>query len=452
MLSDPIVALATPPGRSALALIRLSGKGAFELAGRVLQPFRPTPPRVAHRVRVIHPITGEPVDDALAACFPGPRSYTGEDLIEVSTHGGLLVPAGVIAALVAAGARPAAPGEFSRRAVLNGKIDLLQAEATADLIDAGSPAQARRALQQLDRGLSRRLEQLRTELIELEALLAYEIDFPEEDEGAVAPERVERAWGAARQRIAHLIATAPEGERLHEGALLVIAGRPNAGKSSLFNALLGRERAIVTEVPGTTRDAIEAYAVLEGFPFRLVDTAGLRESDDRVERMGIDVARRYLDAADLILFCEDAGDLGRGTGDGADRAAFLAACRAPVVAVRSKADLLPVPRPSSPLPVVSAVTGEGLADLRRTLAEVAYGRLLALGDVEPVVTRARHREALQRALAEVEAFQIARHGGVDAAAAATHLRAAVGALDDLIGVVTPDDVLDRVFASFCVGK
>ena len=445
MLSDPIVALATPPGRSALALIRLSGKGAFELAGRVLQPFRPTPPRVAHRVRVIHPITGEPVDDALAACFPGPRSYTGEDLIEVSTHGGLLVPAGVIAALVAAGARPAAPGEFSRRAVLNGKIDLLQAEATADLIDAGSPAQARRALQQLDRGLSRRLEQLRTELIELEALLAYEIDFPEEDEGAVAPERVERAWGAARQRIAHLIATAPEGERLREGALLVIAGRPNAGKSSLFNALLGRERAIVTEVPGTTRDAIEAYAVLEGFPFRLVDTAGLRESDDRVERMGIEVSRKYLAAADLVLFCRDTGSEMRDAGS----REFLSSCRAPVVEVMTKADLLD--HPSGGLDV-SVVTGEGLADLRGKLAEVAYGRLLALGDVEPVVTRARHREALQRALAEVEAFQTARHGGVDAAAAATHLRAAVGALDDLIGVVTPDDVLDRVFASFCVGK
>ena len=452
MLSDPIVALATPPGRSALALIRLSGKGVFELAARVLQPFRPEPPRMAQRVRVIHPITGEPVDDALAACFPGPRSYTGEDLIEVSTHGGLLAPAGVIAALVAAGARPAAPGEFSRRAVLNGKIDLLQAEATADLIDAGSPSQARRALQQLDRGLSRRLEQLRTELIELEALLAYEIDFPEEDEGPVAPERVERAWGAARQRIVHLIATAPEGERLREGALLVIAGRPNAGKSSLFNALLGRERAIVTEVPGTTRDAIEAYAVLEGFPFRLVDTAGLRESGDRVERMGIEVSRKYLAAADLVLFCEDNRETGKGKRERDARDEFLAQVSAPVVVVQTKADLVPVPRPSSPVPFVSAVTGEGLADLRGKLAEVAYGRLLALGDVEPVVTRARHREALQRALAEVEMFQSARHGGVDAAAAATHLRAAVGALDDLIGVVTPDDVLDRVFASFCVGK
>ena len=450
MLSDPIVALATPPGRSALALIRLSGKGAFDVAARALQPFRPDPPRAVRRVRVVHPTTGEAVDDALVACFPAPRSYTGDDLVELSTHGGLLVPAAVVAALLAAGARPAAPGEFSRRAVLNGKLDLLQAEATADLIDAGSPAQARRALQQLDRGLSRRLEQLRSELIELEALIAYEIDFPEEDEGPVAPERVERAWGAARQRIAHLIATAPEGERLREGALLVIAGRPNVGKSSLFNALLGRERAIVTEVPGTTRDAIEAHGVLEGFPFRLVDTAGLRESDDRVERLGIEVSRKYLAAADLVLFCEDHRETGTGKRERDARDEFLAQVSAPVVFVRTKSDL---DTPSDgPFVAVSVVTGEGLAELKRGLAEAAFGRLLALGDVEPVVTRARHREALERALAEVEGFQTARKGGVDAVAAATHLRAAVGALDDLIGVVTPDDVLDRVFASFCVGK
>jgi tRNA modification GTPase len=336
--------------------------------------------------------------------------------------------------------------------VLNGKLDLLQAEATGDLIDAGSPAQARRALQQLDRGLSTRLEQLRADLLELEALIAYDIDFPEEDEGPVAPERVERAWRTVRDRLAQLLATAPEGERLREGALLVIAGRPNAGKSSLFNALLGTERAIVTEVPGTTRDAIEAQAVLEGFPFRLVDTAGLRASDDRVEKIGIEVSRKYLAAADLVLFCEEQGARS-GERDHRERDQFLANVAAPVVLIQTKIDLTNrlTADPANQLGV-SVITGAGLAELRRRLAETAFGRLLALGDVEPVVTRARHRVALERALAEVDAFRNARGDGVEAAAAATHLRAAMGALDDLIGVVTPDDVLDRVFASFCVGK
>ena len=452
MLSDPIVALATPPGRSALALLRLSGAGAFDVAARCLRPFFSAPPRTARRARLVHPASGEPLDEVLTACFPGPRSFTGDDLVEVTTHGGLLVPAACVAAFVVAGARPAQPGEFTRRALLNGKLDLLQAEATGDLIDAGSPAQRRRALQQLDRGLSQRLEALRVEILKLEALIAYDIDFPEEDEGPVNPARVRGAWCVVRDRVARLLATAPEGERLREGALLVIAGRPNAGKSSLFNALLGRERAIVTEVPGTTRDAIEAAAVIEGFPFRLVDTAGLRASADRVERLGIEVSRKYLAAADLVLFCEEAGEGGGGKGEGYVRDEFLAECSAPVVMVKTKVDL----PAGSPLGAdclrVSAVTGDGLDALKGRLAEVAFGRLLALGDVEPVVTRARHRVALERALEELEAFWAAREGGVDAAAAATHLRAAVGTLDDLIGVVTPDDVLDRVFASFCVGK
>jgi len=436
LLSDVIVALATPPGRAALALIRLSGAGSFPLAARCLHPFRPHPTRTVFRARLAHPDSGEPVDDVLAACFPGPHSYTGEDLVEISTHGGLVAPAAAVAALVVAGARLAQPGEFTRRAVLNGKMDLLQAEATADLIDAGSPAQRRRALQQLDRGLSERLGALRGEILELEALIAYDIDFPEEDEGPVSPERVRRAWETVRSRVADLLRTAPEGERLREGALLVIAGRPNAGKSSLFNALLGAERAIVTEIAGTTRDAIEAHAVIEGFPFRLVDTAGLRDSGERIEQLGIEVSWKYLAAADLVLFCEERDDPAR--------AEFLAQVQAPVVVVRTKSDL----GGSG----VSVLTGAGLPDLRRRLAEVAFGQLLALGDVEPVVTRARHRAALERALAELDAFWAARQAGVDAAAAATHLRAAVTALDDLVGAVTPDDVLDRVFAAFCVGK
>ena len=350
-----------------------------------------------------------------------------------------MVPAAAVAALVAAGARPAEPGEFTRRAVLNGKMDLLQAEATADLVDAGSPAQRRRALHQIERGLSGRLSALRQEVLDLEGLIAYDIDFPEEDEGPVSEQRVRRAWSVVRGRVAELLRTAPEGERLREGALLVIAGRPNAGKSSLFNALLGTERAIVTEIPGTTRDAIEAHAVIEGFPFRLIDTAGLRESEERVERLGIEVSRKYLAAADLVLFCEEDDDPARAT--------FLSQVQAPVVVVRTKVDLA-----GGKGEGVSVVTGAGLDTLRQRLAEVAFGQLLALGDVEPVVTRARHRAALERALLELDAFSEARAASVDAAAAATHLRAAVLALDDLIGVVTPDDVLDRVFATFCVGK
>jgi len=418
-------------------LIRLSGAGAFSLAARCLEPFHPSPPRTVFRARLAHPESRDSVDDVLAACFPAPHSYTGEDVVEISTHGGLVVPAAAVAALVAAGARPAEPGEFTRRAVLNGKMDLLQAEATADLIDAGSPVQRRRALQQLERGLSNRLTALRAEILELEALIAYDIDFPEEDEGPVSEATVRRAWCVVRDRVADLLQTAPEGERLREGALLVIAGRPNAGKSSLFNALLGAERAIVTEIPGTTRDAIEAYAVIDGFPFRLVDTAGLRDSEERIERLGIEVSRKYLAAADLVLFCEERDD--------PERNAFLAHVQAPVVTVRTKVDV-------SGEAGVSVVTGAGIAELRRRLAEVAFGKLLALGDVEPVVTRARHRAALERALEELERFWTARQSGIDAAAAATHLRAAVAALDDLIGAITAEDVLDRVFAAFCVGK
>src|SRR5260370_10444786 len=265
-------------------------------------------------------------------------------------------------------------------------------------------------------------------------------DFPEEDDGAVAPAKVEHAWRTVRDRVAQLLLTAPEGERLREGALLVIAGRPNAGKSSLFNALLGAERAIVTEVPGTTRDAIEAYAVLEGFPFRLVDTAGLRESVDRVERLGIEVSRKYLAAADLVVFCEAADEeagAGEADGVGAARAAFLAACRAPVVRVRTKVDLAA----AAPLPDavagVSVLTGTGLAPLKRALAEAAFARLLAPGHLEPLITRARPRAALERPLAECDAFGAARQAGVDAAAPATHLPAAVRALPHLIALPPP---------------
>lgn len=449
MLTDVIAALATPPGRSAIAVVRVSGLGAHAVAGAVLRPFSTDPPRVAHLARVVHPTTGEQLDEALYTVYQAPASYTGEDAVEIATHGGLLVPAETLAALLAAGARQAAPGEFTRRALANGKIDLLQAEAVADLVDATAAAQRRAALAGWDRGLSRQVARVREQVIEVEALVSYDIDFPEEDSGPVPPERVTRAVTELDASLERLLGTAREGARLREGALVVIAGRPNAGKSSLFNALLGAERAIVTELPGTTRDAIEAPATCDGFPFRLVDTAGLREDPDRIERLGIEVSRRYLAAADLVLYCVEAGEEW-----GNDERRFLAELGERAVVVRTKADVLPTGTDDDGQDGlhVSAHTGEGLAELRRRLARAAFSTLASRGNVTPVVTRERQRMAIERALAEVRGFAEARRRGLEAAVAATHLRAAVSALEDLIGVVTRDDVLDRLFASFCVGK
>ncbi len=452
MLTDTIAALATPPGRSAVALIRVSGGDALAIAGRVLRPFAVDPPRTARRARAVELRSTDVLDDVLYTAYRAPASYTGEDVIEIGTHGGLLVPAEVLGALLAAGARLALPGEFTRRAMLNGKVDLLQAEAIADLVDATAPAQRRAALAQLDRGLSERIGALREQVLGLEALVSYDIDFPEEDSGPVPPERVDRAVEDLRAALLGLLRTAGEGERLREGAVAVIAGRPNVGKSSLFNALLGSERAIVTEIPGTTRDAIEASAVCDGFPFRLVDTAGLRESGDRVERLGIEVSRRYLAAADLVMLCAEAG---RELDDEERR--FRADYGERLILVRSKGDTQGEhgrARASTGEReiTVSAVTGAGLAELRGTLARVAFTTLAQQGDITPVVTRARHRAALERALAEVGEFASGRRAGLEAAVAGTHLRTAVGALEDVIGLVTTDDILDKVFSSFCVGK
>ena len=447
MLSDVIAAVATPPGRSAVALVRVSGEAAHQVASCVLEPFRLDPLRTARRARVVDARGGETLDQVLYIAYRAPASFTGEDMVEISTHGGLLVPAEVLGALLAAGARVAHPGEFTRRALLNGKLDLLQAEAIGDLVDATSPAQRRAAIGQLDRGLSQRIAGLRDRVLDLEVLVSYEIDFPEEDSGPVPPERVEEAERSLIGALRGLLESAKEGERLRAGAIAVIAGRPNAGKSSLFNALLGTERAIVTEVPGTTRDAIEASISCSGFPFRLVDTAGLRDSDDTVERLGVEVSRRYLASADVVLFCVE-----QGRSLGAYERAFLEDIAAPTLVVMTKSDLVAADPCERDALAVSAKTGAGLETLRGRLAQVAFTTLARQGDLEPFITRERHRRDLARALEEVEGFRSARHEGLEVAVAATHLRAAVTAIEEVIGAVTPDDVLDRVFATFCVGK
>jgi tRNA modification GTPase len=441
MLSDPIVALATPPGRAALGVIRLSGSGAFDVAARVITGFQAHPARHA-TLASFHEADGRPIDRGLYTTFPRPHSYTGEDLVELSCHGGLLVPSRLLAALHAAGARPAAPGEFTRRAVLNGKLDLVQAEAVGDLIDATAPAQAHAALNQLEGGLSRRLAALRESLIEIQALLSYDIDFPEEDDGPVAPERIAGQIESTAAQIRRLVATAPSAERLREGALMVFAGRPNAGKSSLFNALLGSERALVTEIPGTTRDAIEAHTDFLGWPVRLADTAGLWNAPEKIDRMGVEVSRRYLAAADLVLLCVEAG---RDVGEDEDS---IAGAR-PTLLVRTKADLTAEAGQGI---AVSALTGEGLGVLRRAAAERVFADRINLADLEPALTRERHRTTLSRALVALGGAVPHLGSGGDAVLAAHHVRQAADALEELLGFIDIEEVLDRVFGSFCVGK
>ncbi len=463
---DTIVALSTAPGRAALAVVRLSGPQALAIAGAVVRPW----PIAARTVRrcAARDAGGTVVDRPVVTVYTAPRSYTGEDVVEITTHGGAAAPASVMAALVAAGARPAAPGEFTRRAVLNGKLDLAQAEAIGDLIDAGSTAMQRAALAQLDGGLSERVRLLRSAVLEVEALIAYDIDFPEEDDGPIARERVAASAAHAAGQIRGLLATAPAGELVRAGAVVVFAGVPNAGKSSLFNALLGRARALVSDVPGTTRDTIEAVAEPAGapFPLRLVDTAGLRQTTDVVERLGVEAGGHAMAGAHVVLAC------------GETREAIVAAVRhvavltpAPVVGVWTKRDSGPsgvvertpghsatMPASGEPSPgyavvAVSAMSGNGLHELLDEVVATVAARWNVPAPDMPIVSRARHRAALTRAAGELAQFQtVWAARSLPAIVAAVHLRAAVDALEEIIGVVRVDDVLERVFSEFCVGK
>jgi tRNA modification GTPase len=440
-----IAAIATPVGRSALAMVRVSGPEVQRLAGILLDPAPTTARHATHTV--VRDGKGEEIDDAVATLYLGPHSFTGEDLLEISTHGGFVVPSAVLAATISAGARMAEPGEFTRRAVLNGKMDLLQAEAVGDLIDARSSAAHRLALRQLDGGLSRRLESLREQLLSLEALLAYDIDFPEEDDGPIPRDRIIQVGEELQLALNMLLATSEQGTLVHEGALVVLAGAPNVGKSSLFNALLGEARAIVTDIPGTTRDAIEAVLDLPGWPLRLVDTAGLRNTIDIVERMGVETSSRYLGRAAVVLACMDSMESAEALADLSDRTT------AAIITVATKGDLVSDRVKSAADVVVSAHTGEGLSTLLEIIeARLASDRGTPTLDA-PILTRVRHQVAVAEASTEITRFLNAwRENELPASVAATHVQSAANALSELIGGIYVDDVLDVVFRSFCVGK
>jgi tRNA modification GTPase len=447
---DTIVALGTPSGRGALAVIRLTGDRAIEIAERHISPW-PINAREA-RLCAVHD-GNRMLDQAVVTVYIAPQSFTGEDIVEISTHGGHVVPASVMTALISSGAREALPGEFTRRAVLNGKLDIMQAEAIKDLIDAQSSAMQQAALNQLEGGLSSRIASLRESVLSLESLIAYDVDFPEEDDGPISQERIIQSTDDLLGRLDLLLSTIPVGQIVRDGAIVVIAGEPNVGKSSLFNALLGENRAIVTETSGTTRDAIEGLINAGRWPMRLIDTAGLRESGDIVERLGIETSERYIAHAHLLLACgENEASLER------TMSAVSTMSSAPIIAVLTKCDLSPDTRSgcseSKPSGLrVSATTGDGLGLLQcemESRINQMHGELAA---EVPVLMRARHVQAIEYARTEIWKFRTAWVSEMlPAPVAAVHLRTTAVTLEGLIGAVSTDDVLERLFSSFCVGK
>jgi tRNA modification GTPase len=451
--ADTIVAIATPPGRSGLGIVRLSGPSAQEVAARLLRRSRPLQPRRATfaRLRELDEAGGGTLDQVVVTWFSSPASYTGEDVVEISAHGNPWVLQRLVDLASQAGARVAEPGEFTFRAYLNGRVDLVEAEAVADLIAAVTPAQARAASDQLNGTLTTAIARLEGELFALAARLEASLDFPEEGYRFVEPDDHRKALGALLGELRTLLASAGAGRVLREGRRLAVIGRPNVGKSSIFNSLLGFERAIVSPAPGTTRDLITEACIVHGVPLTLVDTAGWRTTADELEAEGIRRARRAAEVADVSLLVLD-GSVPLSPGD----RELLSAVSGPSAIAVNKSDLPQswtlesLGEGSPPAVRVSALSGAGLEDLRSALASVLVGDRRLLDDVR--VTNVRHARLLEEVSGYLERARsmVSRPGREEMVLAEVH--AALGALQEITGRRAPDAVLREIFSRFCIGK
>ena len=461
-MTDTIAAQSTAYGPAAIGILRLSGPEAIDIAARCFRPYNKKPLTACAPRSMIYgellDCDGAVIDYCVCVYTPGPNTYTGENTAELQCHGSPMVLTLGLESLFKAGARQATAGEFTRRAFLNGKLDLAQAEAVGDLLEARSRESARHAAGQLSGALSRKLGEIYSALIDVMAHFHAVLDYPDEDIDPFRMEELSDSLGAQEGALRALLGTCRRGQMLTQGISCAIVGRPNAGKSSLLNALAGYERAIVTDIPGTTRDTIDVSAQIGGLPFRFIDTAGLRASDDPIEQMGVERSRAAMEGADLIMMVCDGSEALT-----AEDTALLeqALSITDTLLVWNKADL-----PSTPVPVlslsedqqkrlriveVSAKTGTGLEELERTLRELAPLDL-GSGSYGELLTNQRQEDAARRALNSVVRAREALDMGVTPDALLTDVEEALAAVGELTGQSVREDITDRIFSKFCVGK
>jgi tRNA modification GTPase len=425
--------------------VRLSGKLASNIAVRLLSPPTPLEPRQAS-FRELLDNDGAVVDQVVATYFAAPASYTAEDIVEISCHGSPVVLRHCVERCIREGARPAEPGEFTLRAYVNGRIDLPRAEAVRDLIDATTLYQARVAAQQLGGSVSRRIAPVKEQLLELVALLEAGIDFAEDDVDVAPAEEILRRVAEVRSGVDRLARSFAYGKLVHEGVTLAIVGRPNVGKSSLFNRLLEQDRAIVTDIPGTTRDTVSETAAIGGIPVRLLDTAGIRAGQDLVETLGIERSYQAIADADLTIVVLDASEPLAGE----DRALIeKAAASGPHLTVANKCDKPVVIE--APAMQVSALTGQGIEELRAAILATISPES-GVERESGFITSLRHEQLLRECLEALDHARQAVEIGIPHEMVLLDLYAALGPLDAITGATTADDILNRIFSTFCIGK
>jgi tRNA modification GTPase len=469
---DTIAAIATPPGPGAVGIVRISGQDAFAAGMAMFRAAGPpaSEPPPSHLLtygHIVDPTSGEPIDEVLVAFMRAPRTYTCEDVVEINAHGGPLVLRRILALALSHGCRAARPGEMTLRAFLNGRLDLAQAEAVMALIAAESEAGRRLALRQLHGELSARVGRARQAALDALVRIEASIDFPEEEVPPPEPVELRALIRTARAEVDGLLAGADRGRLLREGLRVALVGRPNVGKSSLLNALLRTERAIVTPVAGTTRDTVEEWASVGGVPLHLIDTAGLSPSDDPIERLGVERSRAAAQSADLLLFVVDAScpltplDFQaaaqlRGVRAEADSPANGGAHE--LVLVLNKADLPQVVDeaqvrefwPGAALAHTCSLSSEGVAALEDAITRMTLGGETQAGEV--LVSSARHQDALRRAATQLAAAEETLESGIALDFVSIDLRTALETLGEVTGETADTDLLDRIFSEFCIGK